>query len=421
MVKLFQMRRFSKLIVLFLFVFRVDAARSQSTELGGYTKLLATHNILSKDIPEFLLNLSGFDYTYTDYQIHNRINFNARPSENITFKLGLRNRVFWGYQSGNNPQFRSQLEQDPAGIDLSTIWLKSGSITAHSIIDRLSIQWSNNQWEIKLGRQRMNWAMHTIWNPNDLFNTYNYLDFDYEERPGSDALQATRYIGSLSELSMAIAALDNREMAVASKYKTHLGNYDVQIIGGYWRRQWVMGNGFAGDLGSGSLKGEWTAFFPASQSLESDRPPALSASLGYEFTLPGGWFLSANALYNSEGSKNGDFITLLQQNNSSIAANNARLLFPFKTTFFIGAGGTLTSLLRFDAGILSDSRFNQLIAVQTLSYSAGQNLDISLVSQIFLGDLDLTILQTYLPSFPLPPPHFGWLNGSFFGRIKHSF
>lgn len=31
------------------------------------------------------------------------------------------------------------------------------------------------------------------WNPNDWFNTYNYFDFDYEERPGTDAIRVRVY------------------------------------------------------------------------------------------------------------------------------------------------------------------------------------------------------------------------------------
>ena len=37
--------------------------------------------------------------------------------------------------------------------------------------------------------------MNLVWNPNDLFNAFSFVDFDYEERPGSDALRIQKYTG----------------------------------------------------------------------------------------------------------------------------------------------------------------------------------------------------------------------------------
>jgi len=416
----FHLRALQFLLLLLGAGFPSHFALGQITSLGGYTKFLANHNVLSRDIPEPLLNLAGFESNYTDYQIHNRINFTAQPGP-FEIKLSLRNRVLWGYQASNNPTFNTQLESDPAGFDLSSIWLKSNGVLFHSVIDRLNVRWSNTYWEVKLGRQRMNWGMHTIWNPNDLFNTYNYLDFDYEERPGSDALQVTRYLGALSEVSVAAAVLDNNQWAAAGLFKTHVGNYDLQGIAGLWRQQWVLGGGFAGDLSSGSLKGECSVFLPQNASVQATLPPAVSASLGYEWSFDGGLFLSGNILYNSEGTANSSFFDLIQQNTSTTVLNNARLLFPFRTTYFVALGGPINPLLRLDGGVMTDASFDQLIAISTLSYSLAQNIDISLVSQVFLGDLDLTALQPLFPWVSMPNKDFTWLNGAFFLRVKHSF
>lgn len=414
------MRRILYLLVILSTSAHPQLALGQSASWGGYTKFLVNHNILSQDIPKPLLNLAGFEPNYTDYQIHNRINFAAQPG-NFEIKVSMRNRILWGYQASKNPVFSAQLERDPAGFDLSSIWMKSNGVLFHSVIDRLNVRWSNTDWEVKLGRQRMNWGMHTIWNPNDLFNTYNYLDFDYEERPGSDALQVTRYLGALSEVSIAAATLDNGQWATAGLFKSHLGNYDFQGIAGLWRQQWVIGGGFAGDLSSGSLKGECSIFLPQNASVRTTTPSAVSASLGYEWSFDSGLFLSGNVLYNSEGTANSSFFDLIQQNTSTTVINNARLLFPFRTTYFVALGGPINPLLQLNGGVMTDASLNQLIFISTLSYSMAQNVDISLVSQVFLGELDLSALQPFLPWTSLPNKNFTWLNGAFFIRLKHSF
>ena len=55
---------------------------------------------------------------------------------------------------------------------------------------------------LRIGRQRINWGVNLAWNPNDLFNAYSLIDFDYQERPGSDAIRFQYYMGDLSVLNL---------------------------------------------------------------------------------------------------------------------------------------------------------------------------------------------------------------------------
>ena len=68
--------------------------------------------------------------------------------------------------------------------------------------DRLFIEWNKEKWNIRIGRQRINWGINLAFNPNDIFNAYNFLDFDYEERPGVDAARVQYYYGSFSGLDL---------------------------------------------------------------------------------------------------------------------------------------------------------------------------------------------------------------------------
>ena len=55
-------------------------------------------------------------------------------------------------------------------------------------------------------RQRINWGQTLVWNPNDIFNAYSYFDFDYIERPGSDAIRLQYYPDYSSAIEMAVKA-----------------------------------------------------------------------------------------------------------------------------------------------------------------------------------------------------------------------
>jgi hypothetical protein len=127
-------------------------------------------------------------------------------------------------------------------LDLSLVLIDGSSLVLHTMLDRLYMEYVSGSWEIRLGRQRINWGINTVWNPNDVFNAFAFTDFDYEERPGSDALRIRRYLGFASSVEVAINAFDKLEDAViAGMFKFNTGQYDYQILAGYVRGRFCAG------------------------------------------------------------------------------------------------------------------------------------------------------------------------------------
>ena len=126
-------------------------------------------------------------------------------------------------------------------------WINAPELVFHTNIDRLWLQYTNKNFEARLGRQRINWGISTIWNPNDIFNTYNFLDFDYEERPGRDALKVSQQFTSLSNFELvASASKVSKENVYAAKYFFNRKNYDFQFIGGFFNEKITLGTGWSG-------------------------------------------------------------------------------------------------------------------------------------------------------------------------------
>ena len=95
----------------------------------------------------------------------------------------------------------------------------------------------------------MNWGVNLISNPNDLFNQYSFYDFDYPERPGSDAVRVQRFLGFNSRMEVAVRPASDLEQSVAAfLYAFGARGYDIQLMGGYYRERFVAGAGFAGDF-----------------------------------------------------------------------------------------------------------------------------------------------------------------------------
>ena len=193
-----QLKFFKQLLVFYL-VFSFNNAYAQDQieklpwiECSGYLK----------DLESFSFS-DGITTSYSSNLIHNRLNFKFNFSEQLIAKLELRNRIVWGNQLKLIPDYGKYINAYDGYFNLSKLWINQSSFVMHSVVDRLYFQFTPEHWDLRIGRQRINWGLNTIWNPNDIFNAYNFLDFDYEERPGNDAIRIQRFLNEQSKLEVA--------------------------------------------------------------------------------------------------------------------------------------------------------------------------------------------------------------------------
>ncbi|CAM4233091.1 hypothetical protein EWU23_08660 [Cytophagaceae bacterium 50C-KIRBA] len=108
--------------------------------------------------------------------IHNRLRFKWRPKENLQFSLELRNRVFTGNSLHLIPNYASRLRNTSENLNLQVAWINEPDVIFHTNVERFYVDWKEKKWTFRLGRQRINWGINTLWNPNDLFNTNSVLN-----------------------------------------------------------------------------------------------------------------------------------------------------------------------------------------------------------------------------------------------------
>ncbi len=335
-------------------------------ELGGYVKNLQSI---------YRLNLFGMDDLVQDNLLHNRLNFQYYPSDKFTFKAELRNRIFYGKRSILLAGFDENDGND--FLDLSKTIVNGDGFLLHSMIDRLYVEYVSGDWEIRLGRQRINWGINTVWNPNDIFNAYNFADFDYEERPGSDALRITYYTGATSSIEFAVKAADSFDkMVIGGLWKFNKGNYDFQILSGYVEDDFVIGGGWAGNLGNASIKGELSYFAP----LSDNREEGFAGTFAVDYSFEKGTYLNAGLLYNSLGVTTGGLESLFT---SQLSAKN---LYPFKYAILMQVNQPLSPLLSIGmANIFSPGDAKALFFNPTITYSIANNWDLNLVGQLMFN------------------------------------
>ncbi len=357
---------------------------SPKTSVSGYVKYLQTTSI----IPETPL----VGNMLTDNLIHHRLNFRWYPKDQWTVAVEARNRIFYGEQVKLFNQFGSYsqlIDQYEGLVDLSVIWLDEDAAMFHSIIDRAYINWATDKWEVCLGRQRINWGINMVWNPNDLFNPINFLDFDYEERPGRDAIRVQYFSGLMSSIDVSIAPAKEIENSIAAAlYKFNLGTYDLQLLAGYARGDMALGGGWAGYMGGAGFKGEGTYYSPTAYATDTIGSALIfSGTLDYQFS--NGIYTMVSLLYNSKGNTastpatGGQGGLFLFGGANNISAKN---LFPGKWVGFVQSSKQLHPLVNVSTALIYTPTENLTVFFPTLTYSIKENWDLDLIAQAAFQD-----------------------------------
>ncbi len=241
------------------------------------------------------------DSTAWQVLLHNRLNLDWYLSDRISGSIQFRNQLIGG-EFVEAAQIDNGFKKENYYLPL-TLHQKIGDAYLLSLsIDRAWLQYTYNKLEIKLGRQRINWGQTFVWNPNDLFNSYNFFDFDYPERPGADALRVQYYTGYTSSIDVAAKIDSTGNITAGGLFHFNQWNIDFQVMGGYFSQsnklvfssmippiEWddkdlVGGLGFSGAINSLSIRGEISYFHSLKAGNDSTNQLLTSLTLDYSFS-----------------------------------------------------------------------------------------------------------------------------------------
>ncbi len=361
------MKRFYFLILLGLLIFLPARSQEAGSKIsaGGYVTSMQSAMFDSLSGPVTFDNL-----------IHNRLNINAYIGNKITFNTELRNRLFTGDMSRAGNAYSEIIGSDQGLADMSWNLIRENSFFFNTTIDRLWMDVRLDRFEARIGRQRINWGQALVWNPNDIFNAYSFFDFDYIERPGSDAVRIQYFPSSSSAAEIAAKIDSEHDVTAAGLYRFNKWGFDLQFLAGYANsRDLVAGTGLSGAIGSFSLRGEGTLFYPAGSSGSDEGTLLLTA--GTDRIFENNSMLQFQFMYCNNPLSITDFNSFYSGNMSA-----KDLAFSEFTAFgsFTWAANPLLNLT------LSAMWFPDLdgyFAGPSIDYSLAENIDFSLIWQHF--------------------------------------
>ena len=386
-------------IILFIFLMcpalsahSQDSIREKKWSIDGYLKDM--QNVIFYKIDDEWL---------TGNLIHNRLNLKWNISPSFTTAISARNRFFYGNMMTMIPGYEESFKFDDGLISMSWNIFTGKSYALNTTIDRLWIDCTYKNFQVTLGRQRINWGLNFVWNPNDIFNAYSYLDFDYEEKPGSDAARVQYYPSSTSRIELSVKASKDTKITAAAFYQFNKRSYDFQFMTGIFEADYfVAGAGWAGQIAKGGFRGEMS-YFTLFKNI-FDTCGTFVASVGYDYTFTNSLFLQFEALYNGNPSGTLGTLTNLDYNpENAMSAMNPYLSgfslfggisYPFNPLF----SGSLSGIYTWgdDVGIF----------IPSLNYSVSDNIDLMMLAQI---------LELFSSTDPVRNANF------FFLRLKWSF
>ncbi len=402
-----------RLLFIFLLLFAVNlsfAQKPKKVRFSGFLEYLNNTWVPYGNVNK-ALGLTGWQ---NQSGVYNRFNFWYNPVKNLEFYAGMRNNFIFGPTNASFNQMFSKLHLNYSYNDLMTFdngWADltfqvagGDSYLLYTTFDRARLKWTMKKFELTVGRQRINWGVNLIWNPNDIFNAYNYFEFNYVERPGSDAVLMELFTGDFSSVQLAgkignvlttktisfdTIILDKElKYTAAAMYRFNKWNYDFQVFAGVMEDDVTAGLGWAGSIAGAGFTGEVSWFRDTDRF--ADTSGVWVASIEVNYTFRNSIFINFSGIYNSAGATGpvyaeadnflGSFGTMFSSN------LNAKNLTRSRLDIFGQISYPATPLINLDLASIFNPYDKSVFVGPSVTFSLTDNISLMLIGQLFWGN-----------------------------------
>jgi hypothetical protein len=375
-----------------LFVAQASGTWRDNLALNGYVRASPT----AWKTPSYLGG--GTAWNVADL-IHTRENLRCYGWNRLTLDFELKTRLIHGDVVRQLLGQATQTARGGSYFNWERTFVDEEHVVLTSEVDRLSADWTSGPLEVTLGRQRIAWGTNLVWNPIDLFNPSSPLDFDNEEKPGTDAARVQLYVAPASRLEMAVAPQREADRTTAAATAVfNKWSYDWVFVAGRRGAETVGGLAWAGNIRGGGFRGEVLCAVPRQSGPHSDSYVVVAVDGDYTFSSS--LYLHGSVLYNGLGTT-GD-----AGGPRLLEALQAGELSPGRMSLLAEVGRQLSPLTRVGlSGILNPYDLSSYLG-PTFTWSVLTNLDMTAMGLVFGGG---------------GSTEFGGDGGIVMARIKYSF
>lgn len=379
-------------------ILSINTSAQNKLQMSGFMEYLN-----NTWVPSNTYQTYGFNDWQNQSTIYNRINVWWAPVNNLEFHVGMRNNFTFGplvAQYNKFFDYGKLVTYDDGYLDLTWIISSDNSNVLYTNLDRLNMKLTLDKFELTVGRQRINWGTNLVWNPNDIFNAFNYFDFNYIERPGSDAILLEYYTGDFSSIQLA-GKLNYRQelvdslifekklsLTAAALYKFNRWSYDFQFFGGMMQTDFTAGLGWSGNIGGAGFTGEASWFRDIDNF--ADTTGVVIASISANYIFKNQLMANFSVIYNSNGSTGDAYantVGAIGSLSTLFSSNlNVKNLTPSRFDIFGQLSYPATPLINVSFSAMLNPYDKSAYIGPSVNISLTDNISLMLVGQLFYGN-----------------------------------
>jgi len=339
------------------------AAAAQPVEIGvaGYLKDLAAQASSDVDGDRFFLNTA-----------RSRLQGSAATGDYLSADIWLDTELLFGsYLETVQYEVSRELESDEFA-DLDWTMEDTGTYLLRQSVFRLTATATFKRTRVVVGRQRIAWGTGFVWTPTDVLNPVSPVAIERDEKAGVDAVYVDYAFGPQTRIETVFApSRDSDRTSVAGRMSSHIGEYDVAVMGGRIRDTWIAGGDFAGYLGNAGVRSEAAFTHDADDDF-------VRAVLNADYNFPGDYYAFVELHYNGAGTRDRseyDYSKLFSGQTLNLAQFYAAASISKSLSPLVGA--SFYGVLNADDG--------SGLAGPALIWNAKENLELSASAYVFFG------------------------------------
>lgn len=182
-------------------------------------------------------------------------------------------------------------------LNLQKTWKDNQSALLYTRFDQAYVDYTSDQFSLRVGRQIINWGHTLVWSVNDIFNSYSLLDVTQPVKQGSDAVRLSFYPGPLAVIEVAAKLNYYNKLTAAAMTRFNYRGMDWQLQTGIVDSDhWMLGSALTRKLGEIILRSEGAIYLPVFKSKAYKN--ILLFAVGADYILTNQIILQAEMLYN---------------------------------------------------------------------------------------------------------------------------
>lgn len=305
-----------------------------------------------------------------------RLELQPRYGENLSGFLAYDHRILVNNAIKTGDFLVMQNRQRDQFLDFEHQIAKDGNTRWEHLVYRGYLDYRSELFQLRVGRQQIPWGLGRFWTPTDLFNPFDPLAIEKEERVGTDALDLKAYWDSRQYVELVYAPQRKRRQDTTA-LKLHLSKADreLSLILAEAKGTEVYGADYLQNIGKAAFRMEVV------RTDARNEPNFWKVILNLDYTFPSSLYVLGEYHFNGQGRRDENTYQRVRRNLGEI---------DFLGQDFLGVrlGYDVTPLVRVENHLILVLNDQSVYVNPEIRWDVRKNSEFLIGAQLFFGRQD---------------------------------